>query len=523
MEALEVLRRYSGGEFFRGAGLCFAGSGDVLAVREAGGRCLLVYGDMGGEEARALVGELALIEEWVRGDSGHWIVESRRGKVGVRVERCGCGGIVARVEAFVRGFLRLVVVSDLHIGVEGRDTFGSRKRAGLLRLLERIERERSTLVLNGDFLELHHEYYGAIRRSYEEVFLALARVRRVVYVAGNHDEDILREKTKEIRRSARRRARREVRARVGLNSLGTPFLSVVRRGLFSASRRRAWVKLFSDPRVLEWLREAVEGGGQVYLSAGFDREGVAYGRGVGLDGPVWYLDCSLVQRRGAADELLKLLADRRQRLDRVIRADLGRRVRIVRYYWEAGRGLYFEHGHAAVPSCNGLNVGRYVAGLTGLLRSWGVADLEDLVEERIGAFVRRVYPFARVREINQFIERVLPLGYWLRSGEGDPGAGCGVRIVMGHTHEEAAVEAGAVHRLARALVGVSYANTGAWSSRLRRAVAGETGVEWLEVEADGRCRVEGRDMADGEAGRVRVGRGYAAISGVVTGVISAET
>lgn len=45
------------------------------------------------------------------------------------------------------------------------------------------------------------------------------------------------------------------------------------------------------------------------------------------------------------------------------------------------------------------------------------------------------------------------------------------------------VGCGPVHTFVRTATGATYANTGAWSSRIRLRRSGDTRVEWLEVSA----------------------------------------
>jgi len=157
-------------------------------------------------------------------------------------------------------------------------------------------------------------------------------------------------------------------------------------------RLQAWRDTLVDPRAAPWLEEALAARyGSIHLSHGFAEEGVAFQRAGPRDTPeerpVWYLDDSMLRERDPAARMLKLVADRRQRLDRVIGAEWGGRVRIAPYHFDPARGLYFEHGHAAVPSCNGSWLGPTISRLGGWLKRCGVTRIEHLVEERIGRHV----------------------------------------------------------------------------------------------------------------------------------------
>lgn len=166
------------------------------------------------------------------------------------------------------------MVSDLHLGLPHRDTFGPAKARAFTTLLDRVVERRSVLVLNGDFLELLHERYGAIRHAYPEIFSRLARVRRLVYVAGNHDADILRDRIKQTRRAVRRIALRHVygEVRPGLDG---EFWLEPRGGARRIRLARGWTRLLRDAAVRATLMELIRHRqGRVFLSAIWDGPGV---------------------------------------------------------------------------------------------------------------------------------------------------------------------------------------------------------------------------------------------------------
>jgi predicted phosphodiesterase len=460
---------------------------ETVALEEAGGKCLVVLGALQQGEAEELARAARLTGHWSPQRHGDTVLSCGRQKVQLAAESAAADPLHA-LERFVIGFLRQVAISDLHLGVKGRDTFGAHKEPALVRLLDEVIEQRATLILNGDFLELMHESYGAIKRSYPEVFARLARVRRIIYVPGNHDQEVLRDRIKEVRRSTRRRAARHAYASVRRDESGGIRVEP-RPWALLHPRLQAWRDTLVDPRAARWLEEVLAARyGSIHLSHGFAEEGVAFQRAGPRDTPeerpVWYLDDSMLRERDPAARMLKLVADRRQRLDRVIGAEWGGRVRIAPYHFDPARGLYFEHGHAAVPSCNGSWLGPAISRLGGWLKRCGVTRIEHLVEERIGRHVRAIYPFGRVREMNQFIERALAVATWLVHGEkiSNPA------LFFGHTHEPAAAAADPVHAFTTRLAGASYGNTGAWSSRLRAGRAGDNLVEWLEADASGRVQ-----------------------------------
>ena len=477
---------------------------EAVAIEVAGGKCLVVLGALEQSEAEDLARAARLTGHWFPQRLGDTVLICSRERVHIVAESVEAEPLPA-LKRFVGGFLRQVAISDLHLGVKGRDTFGAHKEPALVRLLDEVIEQRATLVLNGDFLELMHESYGAIKRSYPEVFARLARVRRIIYVPGNHDQEVLRDRIKEVRRSTRRRAERQAYASVRRDESGGIRVEP-RPWALLHPRLQAWRDTLADPRAARWLEEVLAARcGSIHLSHGFAEEGVAFQRGGPRDTPeerpVWYLDDSMLRERDPAARMLKLVADRRQRLDRVIGAEWGGRVHIAPYHFDPARGIYFEHGHAAVPSCNGSWLGPAISRLGGWLKRCGVTHIEHLVEERLGRHVRAIYPFGRVREMNQFIERALAVATWLVHGEkiSHPA------LFFGHTHEPAAAAADPVHAFTTRLAGASYGNTGAWSSRLRAGMAGDNLVEWLEADASGRVQARAEHvlnrMKPGAVGR----------------------
>jgi predicted phosphodiesterase len=162
---------------------------EAVALEEAGGKCLVVLGALQQGEAEELARAARLTGHWSPQRHGDTVLSCGRQKVQLAAESAAADPLHA-LERFVIGFLRQVAISDLHLGVKGRDTFGAHKEPALVRLLDEVIEQRATLILNGDFLELMHESYGAIKRSYPEVFARLARVRRIIYVPGNHDQEM---------------------------------------------------------------------------------------------------------------------------------------------------------------------------------------------------------------------------------------------------------------------------------------------------------------------------------------------
>ncbi|MDD5356180.1 MAG: methyltransferase domain-containing protein, partial [Candidatus Omnitrophica bacterium] len=100
-----------------------------------------------------------------------------------------------KIRKFIEGFLKYYIISDTHIADKtGADNFGDQREKDLMAVLDRIISERATLIINGDFLELWQAKFGHIKRRYGLLFRKLKEVRRIVYVVGNHDEDVLKKK-----------------------------------------------------------------------------------------------------------------------------------------------------------------------------------------------------------------------------------------------------------------------------------------------------------------------------------------
>jgi UDP-2,3-diacylglucosamine pyrophosphatase LpxH len=311
-------------------------------------------------------------------------------------------------------------------------------------------------------------------------------VRRIIYVAGNHDAAVLGEHIKQARRAVRVTALRNTFGEVRLGLDGTFRLESHGPQAGRPCRARAWLAWLNEPRIRAALEEILRGrDGRVFLSHGFPEAGVAFKRSGPRDTPQeqpqWFLDESLRERADATGHLLRLLADRRQRLDRVIQADWGSQVEIVRHFAEPARGLHFEHGHAAIPACNEGSVGRWVSAAAGLLKRCGLRQIEHWVEEDLGERLRAVYPFASIRESRLLAERLVAVGTAWRAL--DPRRPPPL-LVCGHTHENAQAGLGPVSDFLNRACGARYANSGAWSCRFRLRRPGANRGEWLVIGAN---------------------------------------
>ena len=453
-----------------------------VAHHAAADATLVVAGAWEQSEAEALVAELVDSGRWQPAAHGQTLIWCGPEGIDVACERPAAAKDFA---AFARGFGEWVVVSDLHLGLPHRDTFGPDKARAFCGLLDDVIERRSVLVLNGDFLELAHERYGAIKRGYPEIFARLPRVRRIVYVAGNHDAEVLADRVKQARRTVRGVALRHTYAEVRLGLDGecwlerTPTAAGIRHA-------RAWTALLRHPRVRHQLRELLEHRhGRIFLSHGFAREGVAFKRlgprDTPEERPQWFIDDSVASQPEAPERLLKLIADRRQRLDRVLQAEWGGRMEIVRYCWNSARGLYFEHGHAAIPACSAGGIGRFVSATAGWLKRCGLRSIEHWFEEDLGSLLRTVHPFGKVREARLVTARLLAVGSWLRAAY--PHAKPPL-MICGHTHDAAHAGGGLADTFLFAALGARYGNSGAWSSRFRLRNAEANRGEWLTIAQD---------------------------------------
>lgn len=85
-------------------------------------------------------------------------------------------------------------VSDLHLGdATPSDAFFGKDRQ-LIALVDRVEREGSTLVIVGDAIDFHQAWsLTRVLRAHQELFSAMSRLGRegrLYYVIGNHDYEI---------------------------------------------------------------------------------------------------------------------------------------------------------------------------------------------------------------------------------------------------------------------------------------------------------------------------------------------
>lgn len=125
----------------------------------------------------------ATLYSWSIGDAAH----AAPGDVMTRWNR-------PKITETVQDDQRIWFISDLHLG-DGTpsDAFFGKDRH-LLALVRRVEREGATLVVAGDALDFQQAWsLTRILKAHQELLAAmsgLARQGRLLYIIGNHDQDV---------------------------------------------------------------------------------------------------------------------------------------------------------------------------------------------------------------------------------------------------------------------------------------------------------------------------------------------
>ena len=408
------------------------------------GSFLGVYGMITQVEADALVKELVLYQKEALSGLGHVLVRVERNKILVETQNADPTA-KEKVIRFADGFCTIVNFSDSHIADKSEvDDFGDKKERELMEILDRVIENRSLLVINGDFMELWQAKYGNIKRSYKPLFDKIKKVRRVIYVAGNHDGAVLsynaaRVHIKTIAVARVNRIKNEsLEERLG-EFLGSPYI-LKKHGKFLAGKN-------------------------VVLSWGFKR------RPLVVDKDTLYVDASILSHakkhgKHAAVVLLdKLIEDVQENLHDEVVKDLG--VEIVRYYMDMYRGFYFEHGHYADPANYQSHLGNFIASSIGIIErvfKWEDAeiDLNKALSETI-LFIGKFYPKILVSDAKNYIERVLVLGKMLRWYSNEIGLKEGkTTVLFGHTHVPVHIGTGPINPFSLYFNQVLYGNSGCW-------------------------------------------------------------
>ncbi|MCK9434953.1 MAG: hypothetical protein M0R32_09075 [Candidatus Cloacimonetes bacterium] len=90
--------------------------------------------------------------------------------------------------------LASIMFSDLHLADKTRiDNFGEIKERRLIEMINRFALD-TTVIIPGDFLDLWQTTYKNIEMAYSgkgSLFEAISRIKRLILICGNHDEDIV--------------------------------------------------------------------------------------------------------------------------------------------------------------------------------------------------------------------------------------------------------------------------------------------------------------------------------------------
>jgi len=396
---------------------------------------IAVHGAVKWSEAKALIEELQQYQLDNLKVLGHIDIELHRHSILIKTEHENPQASREVLE-FIRGFRTIVVLSDTHISAKTKDDkFGAEKEQKLIRILKWAIEHRSLVVLNGDFLELWREKYGNIKRRYGTLFETLRRIRRIIYIAGNHDEDALKDVVNDIREEAIQAAQS----------------NPVEHPIFEASLAKLMPKL-------DLPQDA-----RLHLTNGIPEESIAF------SGNDFYLDISTLDRlfkkkgNGIARTLNRMIRDVQQRLNEQIQKDFGN-VKIRRYYLNYHRGLYFEHGHAGDPLNYESRIGKRLAIIAGLFQRW--SPFQYLLIRLVALFVvtwARLFPRRLLRRTQGHIQRILTAGDALKRYVGDRGLDTQDLVVFfGHTHYAYLPGEGPFDGYSWQFNQVHYANTGTW-------------------------------------------------------------
>ncbi|MFC1570581.1 metallophosphoesterase [Candidatus Omnitrophota bacterium] len=408
------------------------------------GSFLAVYGMITQVEADALVKELALYREEALSGLGHVLVRVERNRIFVETENPDFAA-KQKVIRFVDGFCTIVNFSDSHIADKSEvDDFGSKKERELMEILDRVIENRSLLVINGDFMELWQAKYGNIKRSYKPLFEKIKKVRRVIYVAGNHDGAVLSYNA----------------ARVHIKTITVAKMNRIK----NEKLEERLGELMSSPYILKRHGKYLSGK-NIVLSWGFQR------RLLVADKDTLYVDASILSHAKKHGKYVtmafldKLIEDVQENLHDEVVKDLD--VEIVRYYMDLYRGFYFEHGHYADPANYQSHLGNFIASTIGVIErvfKWESAevDLNKALSKTV-LFIGKFYPKILVVDTKNYIERVLVLGKMLRWYSKEIGLEEGkTTVIFGHTHVPVHIGTGPVNPFSLYFNKVLYGNSGCW-------------------------------------------------------------
>jgi predicted MPP superfamily phosphohydrolase len=376
---------------------------------------------------------------------------------------------------FIDGFTAIVSFSDIHAGKKGlEDTFGKEKEEILIKVLKRAVKRRSRVVINGDFLDLWVEKYSDIKRAYNKLFKVLRDVRRVIYVAGNHDWGIVSDSPKaELLKVAKSNIVKNMHKQQMLHEL-----------INHSSVRKKKRKLAKDVPSAQFV-----------LSSGFREVGIVRDRNIFYidDRIVDYLEDmdNRVSAEVLARTLFRLIEDLNEDLSNNIKQDLPN-TEIVRYYEDRYLKVRFEHGHFSDPYNYQSITGHIVSMIANRLAKMGVKqfmlDVENRLIYQTVSFISRLYPPIMVKIIYNYVQRALAVAAVIcRKYRDDQGKKW--IIFFGHSHFPYYAGTGPVNDVIDYFYGILYGNTGAWTIRREKRRKGlikqEEAMDWYDISSSG--------------------------------------
>lgn len=474
----------------------------ALSKIEKTDKCIAVCGAIKQNEAEELMQEL----RWYRYKSlnklGHIFINFNRDKINIESEYKD-EKAEQDILDFIEGFRDIVIFSDTHIAGKGNeDNFGRKKEKELVKILDEAIARRSLVVINGDFMELWQSKYGNIKRAYPLLFSRLRKTRRIIYVAGNHDENILQSMIEKNRNEALKTAKDNIVSR--------------------KSKKKAFKQLIENPRIKGLLK-----GYDIVLSSGFSNDGIA------LDKDTFYVDDSILKFAGkfgeteAVKQLSRLIEDRLQNLHEVVKRDLGgkpvravekgtgwyKSVEIVANYFDEYRRLYFEHGHIPDPFNYQSKIGRITSLLVGQLERLGWKDAEHDLNELLNSLISLAYKLFPNKFLHKkmlvYAKRVLALGRALGWYLNEKGLSeKGLAIFFGHTHCPVDIGKGPINALMKRFLPMYYANTGTWVSSAEKKIKDHVPTYREQAEKDAKKKGKKEkpvtiDTADENRGRMK--------------------
>lgn len=343
-------------------------------------------------------------------------------------------------------------LSDIHLGAgDAHDAFAGRLPE-LLNLLHIAAQEKQVVVLNGDILELQKNRYGDVYQAYQVFFEALARCDKVFYVAGNHDDVILKERLAKKRRHL---------ARMAENLEITDF-----------TRTRQLENIIREARARSRVR--------------LTRARLPYGPVMDKEGHIWFDDSVLeMPMAQAVAYVQKMIADLNEDIghkildvvnkDRKDRMVISRYVVIVRP--AAGQILHFEHGHVPDKFNNKQAGGSVLDNFMSALSNSHWGTLHQFVENDMffpfmTFMIKNVSGFQlflvsaqkkRIRQLGELWDALLPFLYPDLFNK-TPLAKWKRYVVYGHTHEPQKPGEGFLGMLLQGETAWQYVNSGTWSN-----------------------------------------------------------